>query len=111
MLKVLAISEQELARGFALAGIETWTVSDAKQASQALSKIISDGQYGIVIMDEKLSSELDKQVTAALSKSNNPLLVSIPAELRWRDTERLPQDDYVARLIRRAVGYQLNIKL
>jgi vacuolar-type H+-ATPase subunit F/Vma7 len=110
-LKVLAISEKELARGFALAGLETWTVSDAKQASMALEKIISGGEYGIVIMDEKLSSELDKKVIMALSRSNEPMLVSIPAELRWRDTERLPHDDYLARLIRRAVGYQLNIKL
>ena len=111
MLKVLAISEEELARGFALAGLETCTVSDAKQASQVLLKIISDGEYGIVIMDEKLSSGLDRQVKTALARSNGPMLVSIQAELRWRDTERLPHDDYVARLIRRAVGYQLNIKL
>lgn len=111
MLKVLAISEKELARGFALAGIETCTVTDAKQASQTLTRIINDGQHGIVIMDEKLSSGLDKQVKAALSRGNGPMLVSIPAELKWRDTEKLPQDDYVARLIRRAVGYQLNIKL
>lgn len=111
MLKVLVISEKELARGFELAGVETWTVSDAKQASQALAKVISSGEHGIVIMDEKLSSGLDKQVTTALSRSNGPMLVTIPAELRWRDTERLPHDDYVARLIRRAIGYQLNIKL
>lgn len=111
MLKVLAISDKELARGFALAGIEILTVSDAKQASEALAKIISEGQHGIVIMDEKLSSGLDKQVKTALSRSNGPMLVSIDGELRWRDTEKLPYDDYVARLIRRAVGYQLNIKL
>jgi vacuolar-type H+-ATPase subunit F/Vma7 len=111
LLKVLVISEKELARGFALAGVETWAVSDAKQASEALAGIISGGEYGIVIMDEQLSSGLDKQVKAALSRRNEPMLVSIPAELSWCDTEKLPQDDYVARLIRRAVGYQLNIKL
>jgi vacuolar-type H+-ATPase subunit F/Vma7 len=111
LLKVLAVSERELARGFALAGIETWTVSDAKQASEALAKIVSGGEYGIVIMDEKLSSRLDKQVERALARGNGPMLVSIPAELRWCDTETLPHDDYVARLIRRAVGYQLNIRL
>ena len=110
-MKVLAISEKELARGFALAGIETWIVSDARQASEAVAETISSGEYGIVIMDEKLSSGLDKQVRAALSRGNGPMLVSIPAELRWCDTEKLPHDDYVARLIRRAVGYQLNIKL
>lgn len=110
-MKVLAISEKELARGFALAGLETCIVCDAKQASQVLAKIISGGEYGVVIMDEKLSSDLDRQVTTALSRGDGPMLVSIPAELRWRDTEKLPQDDYVARLIRRAVGYQLNITL
>lgn len=110
-MKVLVISERELAEGFALTGIETCTVSNAKQASEVLAKIISGGQYGIVIMDEKLSSGLDKQVTMALSQSNGPMLVSIPAELRWLDTEQIAHDDYVARLIRRAVGYQLNIKL
>jgi vacuolar-type H+-ATPase subunit F/Vma7 len=111
LLKVLAISEKELARGFALAGVETWTVADAKQASEALAKIIADGECGIVIIDEKLSSSLDKQVTRTLARSNGPMLVSIPGELRWHDTERPAYDDYVARLIRRAIGYQLNIKL
>jgi V/A-type H+/Na+-transporting ATPase subunit F len=110
-LKVLAISEKELAGGFALAGVETWSVSDAKEASEALTQAISNGEYGIVIMDEMLLSELDKQVLKDLSRGHGPLLVSIPAELRWRDTETLPRDDYVARLIRRAVGYQLNVKL
>lgn len=111
MLKVIAISEKESAGGFALAGVETWIVADAKQASEALAKVVSAGEYGIVIMDEKLSSGLDKQVTRALARSSGPMLVSIPGELRWRDTETLAQDDYVARLIRRAIGYQLNIKL
>ena len=110
-MKVLAISERELAGGFALAGIETCAVSDAKQASEVLAKIIADGQYGIVIMDEKLSSGLDRQVSIALSQSNGPMIVAVPAELRWLDTEKMPHDDYVARLIRRAIGYQLNIKL
>jgi hypothetical protein len=31
--------------------------------------------------------------------------------MRWREVEEVPADDYVARLIRRAVGYQLNIRL
>ena len=110
-MKVLAISEKEIAKGFALAGLETLTVSDGKQASEALANIISGGQYGIVIMDEKLSSGLDKQVKTVLSHGVRPMLVSVDGELSWRDTERLPQDDYVARLIRRAIGYQLNIKL
>jgi vacuolar-type H+-ATPase subunit F/Vma7 len=110
-LKVVAISEKELAKGFALAGIETWMVSDAKEASHALAKVISGGEYGIVIMDEKLSSGLDKQIKTALSRNQGPMLVSIPAELRWCDVEKLPHDDCVARLIRHAVGYQLNIKL
>ncbi len=111
MLKVLAISEKELARGFALAGIETRVVSDARQACEAVAETISSGEYGIIIMDEKLSCGLDKHVTKALSQGNGPMLVSIPGELRWRDTETLPHDEYVARLIRRAIGYQLNIKL
>ncbi len=110
-MKVLAISEKELARGFALAGIETWIVSDARQASEAVAETISSGEYGIIIMDEKLSSGLDKHVMKALSHRDGPMLVSIPGELRWCDTERLPHDEYVARLIQRAVGYQLNIKL
>lgn len=110
-MKVLVVSERELAGGFALAGIETCVVSGAKNASEALAGIIESGEYGIVIMDEQLSSGLDRHVLAALARSDGPMLVTVPAELRWRDTERLPQDDYVARLIRRAVGYQLNIEL
>ena len=40
-----------------------------------------------------------------------PLVIAVPGALEWKETAEAPEEDYVARLIRRAVGYQLNIKL
>ena len=40
-----------------------------------------------------------------------PSSFSCPEELRWGEVEEITGDEYVAALIRRAVGYQLNIRL
>jgi hypothetical protein len=48
---------------------------------------------------------------AALLASNRPIFIPIRIELAWVPEGQALEDDYVAKLIRHAVGYQLNIQL
>jgi vacuolar-type H+-ATPase subunit F/Vma7 len=109
--RIIGILREELAAGFALTGIDVARVRDSSSAWELLQQTIADGEHGLVIVDGCFMSEIEERARENLYERNIPLIVPIPCELRWRDVEELPADDYLADLIRRAVGYQLNLQL
>jgi vacuolar-type H+-ATPase subunit F/Vma7 len=109
--KVAAVLREELGAGFALTGIDVVRVHDANSAWEAVQRAVEGEEYGLIIVDECYMADIEKQAREYLYELNIPLVVPIPCELRWRDVEEIPADDFVASLIRRAVGYQLNISL
>jgi len=111
LYKILAVAGDDLAAGFALAGIDVYRAPDAAAARDALLNAMKEDDYGLVIVEESIMSELDDRTRTAVSESNIPVVISVPGEMKWRDVEETGEDDYVAGLIRRAVGYQLDIQL
>jgi vacuolar-type H+-ATPase subunit F/Vma7 len=93
VLRVVCVMSRELSLGFSLTGVEVFPVEDPARALQAVQEFVAGRDR-----EELLDSSV-------------PLVVPLPGELAWRDVEELPPDDYVAELIRRAVGYQLNVQL
>lgn len=110
MYKVLAIGGADLCAGFALAGIEVCR-ADHTTAAEALSSAMRSGEYGIIIIDEDLSNEFDEMTQQRTSGRHIPLVIAVPGQMRWRDTETTSWDRRIAALIRQAVGYQLDIQL
>ncbi len=111
MSKVLAILHRDLGSGFALAGVEVAAAADPDAARAALASAMTSGLYGIVIVEEELLGGMEETARRDLEASTVPLVIAVPGAMAWREAEEAPPDDYIARLIRRAVGYQLNIKL
>ncbi len=111
MPKVAAILPAELASGFALTGLEVIPVEDVAAGREALLEAAGKPEYGLLIVEEGLLEAMEPRAREALLARNAPLIVSIPGELRWSAAAPQQGDDYVAALIRRAVGYQLNIQL
>ena len=111
MSKVLALLNRDLCAGFALAGVDVSVAADPVGARSTLDAAIAGRQYGIVIVEEELMAGMEQEVREAFASSTVPLVIEIPGALAWRETGEAPSDDYIAKLIRRAVGYQLNIKL
>ena len=111
MSKALALLRQDLGAGFALAGVDVSLVTDPAETRTALDAAVASGLYGIVIVEEELMAGMGEETRKGFAASTVPLIIEVPGALAWRDIEEAPSDDYVARLIRRAVGYQLNIKL
>lgn len=97
--------------GFALTGVEVNRVNDVEEAEKALETAMESQEHGIVVIDEGLMNEMDQRRVNRYFERTVPLIVPLPGDLEWRDVEDLKQDDYVARLIQHAVGYQLNIQL
>jgi vacuolar-type H+-ATPase subunit F/Vma7 len=109
--RVAAILPGGLASGFSLIGLEVIRVEDAAAGREALLEAAGKPEYGLLIVEEKLLEALEPRTREELLARNAPLIVSIPGELRWSAGDQEKKDDYVALLIRRAVGYQLNIQL
>jgi vacuolar-type H+-ATPase subunit F/Vma7 len=102
---------EDLGAGFTLAGVEVARAADAAAARRAREAAMRGGAHGVVIVEEELLAGMDEETRAAAAASTLPLVIGVPGEMQWREVEEAPADDYVARLIRRAVGYQLNIRL
>jgi len=100
--KVLAILHRDLGSGFALAGVEVAAAADPDAARAALASAMTE---------EELLGGMEEAARRDLEASTVPLVIAVPGAMAWREAEEAPPDDYIARLIRRAVGYQLNIKL
>jgi vacuolar-type H+-ATPase subunit F/Vma7 len=109
--RVLALVRRDLGTGFALAGVEVGLAENAAAARAALDAAMAGKVYGLVIVEEELMAGMDPALRAAFGASTVPLVIEVSGAMLWRETQEGPSDDYVAQLIRRAVGYQLNIKL
>jgi len=111
MPKVVAVLGPEAALGFALTGVEVIRVADPAAARDVLLEAVENREHGLLIVEEALLDGLDAASREALLARNVPLLIPVRLSLRWASEGKAAEDDYVARLIRHAVGYQLNIQL
>lgn len=111
MPRVVGILREETAAGLSLTGVDVMPVTTAAELKRTLLAAIDSREYSLVVVDEELFAALDERTRSAVAARNLPLVIPIPSELRWMDVQDMPADDYVAMLVRRAVGYQLNIRL
>ena len=111
MSRILALVRPDLSSGFALTGIDVQRVADTGELRSALTGAVEGPRYGMVVVEEELMAGLEQAERAAFGAVTVPLVIEVPGDLAWQEAAEAPEEDYVARLIRRAVGYQLNIKL
>ena len=113
MSRVVAILRRELAAGFALTGLEVLRVGEplAANAKEALRGAMESATCGLVIVDEGLLELLDERLRAEVRDCIVPLFIPIPGDLVWSDIEAGGEDEHVAELVRRAIGYQLKVQL
>jgi vacuolar-type H+-ATPase subunit F/Vma7 len=109
--RILALVRADFRAGFSLTGIDLGKVADVRELRAALTAAVYGTSYGMVIVEEELMAGLDEVERAAFSEVVVPLIMEVPGAMTWQEGGEPPAEDYVARLIRRAVGYQLNIKL
>jgi len=109
--RILVISSKDLSLGFRLSGVETTVAEKAQDAAEALARASESGEYGIIILDGQLAEGFDERTRRRLFGSDVPVVITVPGQMRWQDVEALSTDDVIARLIRQAVGYQLDVQI
>ncbi len=112
MKKISFITPTDASYGFSLTGLPQTAVA-AADAEEALQGSMADPDVGLVIIDERLISRgqtgqgMSHERIQELEQDWRGILLVLPAP------EKPPDDveDYTSRLIRRAIGYHVRLKL
>ena len=104
MKRVVVLTPPDARSGFALAGVEQRTLRP-EQLVNELSALRDDHDVGLLVVDERLAGGTARSAVRELEREWHGLLVWLPAP----EAGARPDEDYVARLIRRAIGYQVRL--
>ncbi|MCL5291574.1 MAG: V-type ATP synthase subunit F [Actinobacteria bacterium] len=107
MYKLVILTKSESAFGFRLAGVDVLEANDAEEAKKQLVALINDDRSGIVAIDEDLMAQMDDRVKEKIDKLYRPIVIPIPAKDRVESSDARPE--YIRRLIRRAVGFDIKL--
>jgi len=101
-LKFYVIGDEETVLGFRLAGVLGEVVRTPEEAGQALEEAFQEENLGVIIIPERIASEIRHHVDRYMYKTTFPLIIEIPD--RWG-----PMEDRgsVRDMIRTAVGIQV----
>jgi V/A-type H+-transporting ATPase subunit F len=106
MKKVLTVTARDARYGFALAGIDQHA-AEAIELEEVIVKAVTDTRNGLVIVDERLISGMDEERFREIERSWTGVVVVLPSPV----VGPAEVEDYAARLIRRAIGYHVRIRL
>ena len=108
MSKLLIITYPDTSTGFDLAGVEVKEVKEGEDITPLLQSIIEKGEYGLLAVEENLLLNVPEEILKRIRKKGIPVIVPIDTPKSWQGEAEM--ESYVARLIRRAIGYQVKIK-
>ena len=104
MKKVVVIAPPDAEHGFALAGVGQRSAPPGT-ALAALRELAGDPLVGVIVVDERLATGAVPAQIRELERRWPGLVVVLPAP----EKAALVEEDYVLRLIRRAIGYQVRL--
>ena len=112
MKKIAFITPRDVEYGCNLAGVPQYAV-EAPEFDRTLKKTMDDPENGLVIIDERLVGDgrdaggASEERMRELEQAWHGILLVLPSPVKPPpETE-----DYAARLIRRAIGYHVRLKL
>jgi V/A-type H+-transporting ATPase subunit F len=108
MARLIVITDPDTALGFRLAGVEVEEAPTPADGGASLQSHLRTREKGIVVYNEEYAAMLPEKTRLALEDSLAPVFFAIPVAQAGRAAE--PREQYLARLLRRAIGYQLKIK-
>ncbi|MHB0976412.1 MAG: V-type ATP synthase subunit F [Candidatus Aquicultorales bacterium] len=107
MYKLVILTRPESAFGFQLAGVDVVEASDADEAKKKLVALMNDDRAGIIAMDDDLLAAMDDRIKEKIDKLYRPIVIPIPAKNKVETSDARPE--YIRRLIRRAVGFDIKL--
>lgn len=102
-MKMFLISDNiDTLTGMRLAGVEGVVVHEREEVKQALDKVLTDKEIGIVLLTEKFGRDYPDLVNRVKLERKFPLFVEIPDR---HGTGRKP--DFITAYVNEAIGLKL----
>jgi V/A-type H+-transporting ATPase subunit F len=106
MKKIASITTDDAEYGFRLAGI-IQSIADKKDLITVLKKISKDPDIGLIIIDERLLDAGAEEKIREIEQRWDGVLLFLPSPER----AEVEIEDYAIRLMRRAIGYHVRLKV
>ena len=105
MYKFMVVTDLESAPGFRLGGVDVLEVADIEQAKALIPSLLYKDDTGIVAINEEFMAALDEKILEKIEKSYRPIIIPIPSKVRGVERE-----NYMERLLQRAIGYNIVLR-
>jgi len=102
--KVVVMTPADARHGFALAGVRQLALVP-EQLFTELRVLLADPAVGLVMVDERLAGGATQASLREMERRSPGVVVLLPAPKAGPP----PEEEYVLRLIRRAIGYQVRL--
>ncbi len=108
MYRLVVLTDSETADGFRLAGVDVETADSSEMARARLSALLDDDATGIIAVNEKMMAVIDERTQRKIDSIYRPIVISLPIkeQLEMGEDHRA----YLARLIRRAIGFDITLR-
>ena len=106
MKKIAFITPKDTEFGFLLAGVNQY-VAGKEDFIPVLKSILPDPDNVLVIVDERLVRDGNEERMREIEHAWDGILIVLPSP--ERAVEEI--EDYASRLIRRAIGYHVRLKI
>jgi vacuolar-type H+-ATPase subunit F/Vma7 len=106
MTRVVFITPPDVSWGFLLGGIAQY-ITEVQEAEGTIRRALGEPDIGLAVVDERLMKGLSEERVKEIQQGWSGILLVLPAPERPAAAE----EDYALRLIRRAIGYHVKLKL
>jgi V/A-type H+-transporting ATPase subunit F len=105
MKKIVFITPEDAEYGFSLAGVIQYSIKD-RDFEETIKKVMADPETGLIAIDERLVNTFRHERLKRLEERFSGVVVIIPAPEKPEEVE-----DYLQRIIRRAIGYHVRLRI
>jgi len=108
LYKLIVLTDPDNADGFRLAGVDVQVIDDMDRVRERLNQLLDDEDSGIIAVNEQMMAAIDERTQKKIDSIYRPLVISLPIreKLAFGEDHRA----YLARLIRRAIGFDITLR-
>lgn len=105
MKKIIFVTPEDAKYGFSLAGIVQHAIK-SEEFEETLKMLVDDSDSGVIAIDERLLKDIDHIAFRKLEEKFKGVIVIVPSPEKPVEVE-----DYLMRLIKRAIGYHMRLRI
>lgn len=108
MYRVVALTDEDTALGFKLAGADVYVANNSAEVRRSLNNLLDDDSIGIVAVNEAMLTDIDERTQKRVDTVYRPIVIPLPIKEKLEKGEE--RRAYLAKLIRRAVGFDITLR-